>query len=295
MVNCFFMLSLCSVMPHEHRKRSLSDSTSLKSSSVYSAEQLRKTKSYTTFPHIDTQPQHTCTSFSPSIHRTSCFRLMPHLSEDSFPDPNYPTISVLSLCTQYENYPVSVAFEISSESEEDSDKEQSSKLEERVLHSWRRPSCRPRSFSEPIHTVETARRARTWSLPDVEEKSSRDNETMHKVKLSRSRLQFPERPLENLKEEVSSCSQGQSSESVKVGSSSVMSVVDNCEENFGDESFSFQEVSGGEEMIGHWINRTRKQPITKPPSFSSLTEIDEGNIEELENKVIISMYSCDRD
>lgn len=271
----------------EQRKRSLSDSTSLKSPSVLTVEQLRKTKSYTTFPHIDTRLHDKCATLSPTVHRTSSFRLMPHLSEDSFPDPNYSTMSVLSLSGQFEINPADVAFELSSDSE-DSCIEQRN-FEEKVLHSWRRPSSRPRSFSEPV-SVETASRARTWSLPNKEENNSPYNETIHKVKFSPSRLQFPVQILDKLKEENSLFSQGQSKASIKFCSSSVMSVVDSYECGFQDEILDPQAVSVGEEVTGHWINRRRRQSITKPPSFSFVAEIHGGNAEDLEVKVVFHIF-----
>ena len=53
------------------------------------------------------------------------------------------------------------------------------------------------SYSEPA-PVKPEGRVRTLSLPDMEEKRSRGQETMHKVKASPSRLQFPEQSLKNL-------------------------------------------------------------------------------------------------
>ena len=268
-------LFLFSEVPQEHRKRSLSDSTSLKSPSIFTAEQLRKTKSYTTFPHIDIQSQHT----TPSIHRTFCFRQMPHLSKDAFLDLDYPTVSVMSLSSQVDSYPFNVASEVSSESE-DSDKEQGNGVKS-VLHSWRRPSGRPRSLSEPVSVAETATRSRTWSLPDIEEKRLRVNETINKVTASPSRLQFPEQHLEKLKEESGLFCQEQSTQLNKIRSSSVTSVADGWEENSSTNLCFSQEVPSGEEVTGHWINRQRRQSITCPSSFSSVKEVDEGKIEEI--------------
>lgn len=261
-------------MPSEQRSRSLSDSTSLKSPSVFTAERPRKTKSYTTFPHIDTHSAPTDDKPSPFVHRTSCFRIMPHLSQGSFLDENFPTVSVLSLSSQFESYPLSVACEVSSESD-DSERELEAN-EESVLHSWRKPSNRPRSYSEPVQ-MRPEPRARTWSLPNMEEKDSRFKETMHKVKTSPSRLRFPEQALEKLREETSLPSRGHSSELLRPRSSSVMSLVENCDNECDDQFFSSQDSEGGEEVMGHWINRNRRPSVTKPPSFSLVKEVDEGN------------------
>ena len=200
---------------------------------------------------------------------------MPHLSEGSFLDQNFPTVSVLSLSSQFENYPLNVAGEISSDSE-DSEREQGADKES-VLHSWRRPSCRPRSHSEPV-SMGHERLASSRSLPNIEEKRSQVEETMHKVKASPSRLQFPEQALEKLKEETSVSSRGHSSELVRSRSSSVMSMLDS---ELGDRLVSSQESPGVEEVMGHWINRTRRQSITKRPSFSLVEEVDEGNEEQV--------------
>lgn len=258
------------------RRRSLSDSVSSKSPSTLIVAELRKTKSYTLFPHIDKQSQIRET-VTPSVHRTSCFRLMPHLSESSFPDPGYSTVTVLSLSEQFENSPPNLAFEISSDSE-DSDTEQNN-VKEPVLHSWRRASNRPRSQSEPIF-METENRTRTWSLPEQEKKSSRDTETMHKVKISPSRLRFPENTLERLKEELSSPSVANSiHSSLTVATSSVMSALDDSEGRSRGSIIYLEAVSGGEEVTSHWMNRERTESITKPTSVSFLTEIDEKNTE----------------
>ena len=203
---------------------------------------------------------------------------MPHLSESSFPDPGYSTVTVLSLSEQFENSPPNLTFEISSDSE-DSGREQNN-TKETVLHSWRRASNRPRSHSEPIF-IETEDRARTWSLPEMEKKSSRVTETMHKVKVSPSRLRFPENTLERLKEELSSPSLAKSiHSSLAVASSSVMSAVDDCEGRSRGSIVYLEAVSGaGEEVTGHWMNRKRTQSIAKPTSVSLLKEIDEKNTE----------------
>lgn len=269
-------------MAHEQRQRSFSDSTYLKSPSVLTAEQLRKTKSYTTFPHINTQSTPSDSERASSVHRTSCFRIMPHLSDASFANQDFPTVSVLSRSSQFENYHQNVAYEISSESE-DSERDLG-KNEESVLHSWRRPSQKPRSYSEPL-AMEPERRTRTCSLPNniedySEEKRLPIDETMHKVKASPSRLQFPEQSLEKLKEENLS-SRGHSPRSETSRPSSVMSLVDNCDSELGDQLFSPQELPDGDEVMGHWINRNRRQSISKQPSFSLVKEVDEGNEEEV--------------
>ena len=208
---------------------------------------------------------------------------MPHLSEGSFPDPNFSTVSVLLLSTQFENEPVDIACEFSSDSEA-SGKEQNN-LEETVLHSWRRPSYLFRAQSELV-SLGTSNRGRTWSLPDMKEKSSQVDETIYKVKVSPSRLQFPEPPLEKLKEEISAAS-------TEIHCSSVVSVVDRCEANCGSEILYPPTVYDGEELVTvHWTNRKRRQSFTKNPSLSLLTEIDNGNTEL---KVIVPVYKTKRD
>ena len=271
-------LSLFRGITHGYRRRSQSDCINSKSARTFTAEQLRKHKSYTAFPHIASQSKHKERTLSPSVHRSSCFRLMPHLSQGSFPDPNFSTVSVLSLSVPFENGTADIACEISSDSEE-SGQEQNN-FEETVLHSWRRPSYRLRAYSEPV-SMGISDRARSWSLPDMEEKSSQVNETIHKVKVSPSRLQFPEQPLEKLKEEITTASS-------MVHCSSVMSVVDRCEADFDNEVAYPQAVPDGEEPVTvHWTNRKRRQSFTKHPSLSVLTEIDNSNTEL---KVIVPVY-----
>lgn len=271
-------LSLYREIIHGYRKRSQSDAINSKSARTFTAEQLRKHKSYTAFPHIASQSQHKEHTLSPSVHRSSCFRLMPHLSQGSFPDPDFSTVSVLSLSVSFENGTADIACEISSDSEE-SDQEQSN-FAETVLHSWRRPSYRLRAYSEPV-SMGISNRARTWSLPAMEEKSSQVNETIHKVKVSPSRLQFPEQPLEKLKEESTTAS-------TIVYCSSEMSVEDRCEADCDNEVLYPQAVSDVEEPVTvHWTNRKRRQSFTKHPSLPLLTEIDNDNTEL---KVIVPVY-----
>ncbi|XP_020627138.1 uncharacterized protein LOC110064425 isoform X4 [Orbicella faveolata] len=262
-------------MPDEQRRRSFSDSTTLNTPRIFTAEHLRKTKSYTTFPHINTQSVPRDDELSSFVHRTSCFRIMPHLSGDCLADENFPTVSVLSLSSLFENYAQNIECEISSESEDSLGLGAS---EEGVLHSWRKPSSRPRSYSEPV-SMAPELPVRTWSLPNMEEKRlSRFQETIYKVKASPSRLILREQALEKLKEEASSLSLGLSLESVKSCSSSVMSLVDNYDSEVIDQWFSSQECLGGEDVMGHWINRTRarRHSITKEPSFSLVEEAEEG-------------------
>ena len=261
-------------MPDEQRRRSFSDSTTLNTPRIFTAEHLRKTKSYTTFPHINTQSVPRDDELSSFVHRTSCFRIMPHLSGDCLADENFPTVSVLSLSSLFENYAQNIECEISSESEDSLGLGAS---EEGVLHSWRKPSSRPRSYSEPV-SMAPELPVRTWSLPNMEEKRlSRFQETIYKVKASPSRLILREQALEKLKEEASSLSLGLSLESVKSCSSSVMSLVDNYDSEVIDQWFSSQECLGGEDVMGHWINRTRarRHSITKEPSFSLVEEAEE--------------------
>jgi len=200
---------------------------------------------------------------------------MPHLSGDCLEDENFPTVSVLSLSSLFENYAQNIECEISSESE---DSLELGAGEEGVLHSWRKPSSsRPRSYSEPV-SIAPELPVRTWSLPNMEEKRlSRFQETIYKVKASPSRLILREQALEKLKEETSSLSLGLSLESVKSCSSSVMSLVDNYDSEVIDQWFSSQECLGSEDVMGHWINRnrTRRHSITKEPSFSLVEEAEE--------------------
>ena len=115
---------------------------------------------------------------------------MPHLSDGSINNEHFPRSS------QFENYPLNMAGEISSESEDSGWELEIN--DQTVLHTWRRPAQRTMSYSEPA-PVEPEGRVRTWSLHNMEEKRSRGQETMHKVKASPSRLQFPEQSLKNLR------------------------------------------------------------------------------------------------
>ena len=199
---------------------------------------------------------------------------MPLLSEGSFYNEYFPTISVLSRSSQFENYPLNMAGEISSESEDSGWVPEIN--DQTVLHTWRRPAQRTMSYSEPA-PVEPEGRVQTWSLPNMEEKRSRGQETMHKVKASPSRLQFPEQSLKNLREEGSLSSLGHTSEAVRSRSSSVMSLVDNYDSQICDQHFPSQEPLEAEEVTGHWANRNRRQSTSKQPSFLMVEEVDEEN------------------
>ena len=259
-------------MPNEQRRRSFSDSTTLNTPRIVTAEHLRKAKSYTTFPHINTESAPRDDELSSFVHRTSCFRVMPHLSKESLADENFPIVSVLSLSSLFENYAQNIACEICSESEDSVELDADA---ESVLHSWRKPSSRPRSYSEPI-SMAPELLVRTRSLPNMEEKRlSQVQETIYKVTASPSRLRFPDQALEKLKEEVNPFSRGPSLESVKSCSTSVMSLVDNLDSEDFEQWISSQEYLGGEEATGHWINRTRRNSITKQPPFSLVAEVEE--------------------
>ena len=132
------------------------------------------------------------------------------------------------------------------------------------------------SYSEPA-PVKLEGRVRTWSPPDMEEKRSRGQETMHKVKASPSRLQFPQHSSKNLIEEGSLSSLRHTSEAVKSRSSSVMSLVDNYDSQICDQHFPSQEPLEAEEVTGHWVNRNRRQSTSKQPSFLMVQEVDEEN------------------
>ena len=194
---------------------------------------------------------------------------MPHFSESSFPDPNFSTISVMSVSAQYENSPQVLIVEASGE---DSD-EKVNTFDETVLHSWRRSTSRQRSFSDPVSKEALGRRS--LSLPDIDKETSGLTETFHKVTASPSRLQFPEQPLERLKEEMSPFAQ--SAHSLQGDSSSIMSVVNTDDGHIGYESFYFQ--TGDEEVTDCWINSKRRRSISKQTSLSLLRDIEEGNTE----------------
>ena len=111
----------------------------------------------------------------------------------------------------------------------------------------------------------------------MEEKRSRGQETMHKVKASPSRLQFPEQSLKNLREGGSLSSLRHTSEAVRSRSSSLMSPVDNYDSQICDQHFPSQEPLEAEEVTGHWVNRNRRQSTSKQPSFLMVQEVDEEN------------------
>lgn len=224
---------------------------------------------------MDTQSrrQHESNVGVPSLHRAFCFRLMPHISQGTFPDFNYPTISVLSISSQLDNYSVNLTSEVSSDCEE-SDNEKNAL--ESVLHSWHRPSCRPRSLSEPCKTEPSSR---TWSLPDIEEKNRfiGQYETIHKVKASPSRLQFPEQTLEKLKEETTLSSQGQATQLPVIPSPLIMEIGDKYEDNCANlkQAFSTQEFPKcDEEVTGHWINR-------QPTEVNSYQDLEVRTVKEI--------------
>lgn len=261
-------------MPIEQSRRSFSYSATLNIPRIFTPEHLRKTKSYRTFPHIDKESTPKDEEFSSLVYRTSCFRIMPHLSVDCLVDKNYPTVSVLSRSSLSENYVENIACEISSESE---DSLELGANEETLLHSWRKPSNMPRSYSEPV-SLAPELPVRTWSLPNMEEKRlSRFQETIHKVKASPTRLRFPDQDLEKLKEETNSLSQRLSLESIRSCSSSVLSLVDNYDGEVVDQRNLSQERVSGDEVMGHWTNRTRRNSITKEPPFSLVQEVEEVN------------------
>ena len=92
-----------------------------------------------------------------------------------------------------------------------------------------------------------------------------------------SRLQFPQQSWKNLREEGSLSSLGHTSEAVRSRSSSVMSLVDNYDSQICDQHFPSQEPLEAEEVMGHWVNRNRRQSISKQPSFLMVEEVDEEN------------------
>ena len=92
-----------------------------------------------------------------------------------------------------------------------------------------------------------------------------------------SRLQFPEQSLKNLREEGSLSSLGHTSEAVRSRSSSVMSLVDNYDSQICDQHLPSQVPLEAEEVMGHWVNRNRRQCISKQPSFLMVQEVDEEN------------------
>ena len=90
-----------------------------------------------------------------------------------------------------------------------------------------------------------------------------------------SRLQFPEQSLKNLREEGSLSSPGNTSEAFRSRSSLAMSLVDNYDSQICDQHFPSQERLEAEEVMGHWVNRNRRQSISKQPSFLMVEEVDE--------------------
>ena len=92
-----------------------------------------------------------------------------------------------------------------------------------------------------------------------------------------SRLQFPEQSLKNLREEGSLSSLGHTSEAFRSRSSLAMSLVDNYDSQICDQHFPSQERLEAEEVMGHWVNRNRRQSISKQPSFLMVEEVDEEN------------------
>ena len=92
-----------------------------------------------------------------------------------------------------------------------------------------------------------------------------------------SRLQFPQQSLKNLREEGSLSSLGHTSEAFRSRSSLAMSLVDNYDSQICDQHFPSQEPLEAEEVMGHWVNRNRRQSISKQPSFLMVQEVDEEN------------------
>ena len=92
-----------------------------------------------------------------------------------------------------------------------------------------------------------------------------------------SRLQFPQQSLKYLREEGSLSSLGHTSEAFRSRSSLAMSLVDNYDSQICDQHFPSQEPLEAEEVMGHWVNRNRRQSISKQPSFLMVQEVDEEN------------------
>ena len=92
-----------------------------------------------------------------------------------------------------------------------------------------------------------------------------------------SRLQFPEQSLKNLREEGSLSSMGHTSEAFRSRSSLAMSLVDKYDRQICDQHLPSQEPLEAEEVMGHWVNRNRRQSISKQPSFLMVQEVDEEN------------------
>ena len=100
-----------------------------------------------------------------------------------------------------------------------------------------------------------------------------------------SRLQFPEQSLKNLREEGSLSSLGHTSEAFRSRSSLAMSLVDNYDSQICDQHFPSQERLEAEEVMGHWVNRNRRQSISKQPSFLMVQEV----VQENEAKVRVTI------
>ena len=260
----------------------------LSSDSCITDEELRKTRSYTFFPHIQSHEEAKESSETSVVHRTSSFRLMPHLSYDLIPDLDFPTVSVLKLCNSRQQDAV-----LDSESESDLSGGSSLTTMEDILHSWRRPWSRNRSLSEPT-CLWSLPRFRTSSLPDNDENLSFGNETMHRVISPPTRLQFPSQPLEKLKEEAGTCSRAESLDLIRPRSSSVMSAVEDCDDVSIDRWISSENVLAiMEEVTDHWTNRERRRSLLESPSLSTVTpieEVDEDGDKQPEVKKSESMH-----
>ena len=56
-----------------------------------------------------------------------------------------------------------------------------------------------------------------------------------------------------------------------------MSLVDNYDSQICDQHFPSQERLEAEEVMGHWVNRNRRQSTSKQPLFLMVQEVDEEN------------------
>ena len=57
----------------------------------------------------------------------------------------------------------------------------------------------------------------------------------------------------------------------------MMSLVDNYDSEICDQHSPSQEPLEAEEVTAHWVNRNRRQSISKQPSFLMVEEVDEEN------------------
>ena len=281
LTDTYWFLRFHRVLDYEQRQRSLSDSTDINSPGAFTAEKLRKTQSYTAFPHIIKKS--TCFGDEPSFnfYRTSCFRIMPHLSEGSFHNEYFPTISVLSRSSQFENYPLNMTCEISSESEDSGWELEIN--DQTVLHTWPRP--RERCPTQNLLQLSPRDGSKHGAYLIWRRNIHEARKRCTKLKRIHRGFNFPNSRWKTWeKKEV--YLRWDIPEAFRSRSSLVMSLVDNYDGQICDQHFPSQEPLEAEEVMGHWVNRNRRQSISKQPSFLMVEEVDEEN----EAKVRVTIW-----